>query len=807
MNIHAQGAEFFYGKLGHFFIILSFCFALLSAVSYFLAASTKDILQQQNWIKLGRTSFIIHVFGIISVFVVFYFILLQHQFQYKYVWQHSSKELPFYFVFSAMWAGQEGSTLLWMFWHAILGLVLIFKAKEYESPVLSFMALAQVLLGSMLLGVYIFNYKMGSSPFALLKDTMDIPIFKMNPNYIPEDGTGLNPSLQNYWMVIHPPTLFLGFASTAIPAAYAFASLWKKDFKNWLTAVSPWALFSLMILGAGILMGGAWAYEALNFGGFWAWDPVENASLVPWLLLAAAIHTLMAAKKTGYSLTATYILFFASFILVMYSSFLTKSGVLGDASVHSFTDMGMSGQLLLCIFAFLFPLFGLLIYRLTKKEIPTPEKEEATSSREFWLFIGSLIFALSAMHIIVLTSFPVINKLPFLTKDLAPPSNIKAHYNNVQIWLAIFVAIGSAVTQFFKYKHSDYKQIFKKLLLSFIMAVVVSTIFIIIYKLYKFDYILLLVAAWFSVIANADYILNVLKRKIKFSGGSVTHIGFALMLIGILISNGKQEVISINKYGIDYGSGFSTDEIAENVLLYKDEPELMGKYRVTYLGDSSADNNIYFNVRYEELNKQGKVKKSFVLHPNILMNSKMGNNPVPSTRKTLLSDLYTHVTAVPLKEDGSPSDSISKKTYTVAVGDTIALSNAMAVIAGVNPHATIDSFEMLADDIALGLDIQYVRLDTVAMLEPIYFIRDLMATSIADEYPKDDIKFAVTKLLPETKQFELVVEQKIRKYIIMKAIKFPLINFLWFGIVIMMIGIFISLRKAIQDRKLRHARN
>jgi cytochrome c-type biogenesis protein CcmF len=579
MNIHAVGPHLLVGKLGHFLIILSFVTSLSACLAYFFATLRKnDTVSSFAWINFGRKLFILHTVAVIGIFGSLLLIIHQHYFEYKYVFEHSSLALPWYYQFSSLWSGQEGSTLLWMFWHAVLGMVLIFKAKSWESPVMSIMSLAQVMLGSMLLGIYFLGYKLGSNPFALMRDTMDIPIFKMNPEWIPEDGTGLNPSLQNYWMVIHPPTLFLGFAATTIPAAYALASLWQRNFTDWVKPVLPWSLFALMVLGTGILMGGAWAYEALSFGGFWAWDPVENASLVPWLVLAAGIHTLMAYKHTGYSLHATYLFFIGSFLLILYSSFLTKSGILGDASVHSFTDMGMSGQLIVTVLVFLLPALYLFFDRMRKKQIPAKQEEEQLGSREFWLFIGSLIFVFAAIHIIVLTSFPVINKV-FNTK-LAPPSDIKNHYNNVQIWMAILAAFGSAVTQFFKYKNSGLKQIVKQLSLVFLISAGLTIAVIVPYKLYHAAFILLTFSGFFAILANTQYIFQVIKGKWKIAGGSVSHIGFAIMLIGILISQGRQEVLSVNRFGIDYGSGFSDQEIAENVLLYQNEPTLMGKYRL-----------------------------------------------------------------------------------------------------------------------------------------------------------------------------------------------------------------------------------
>lgn len=792
MNIHAIGQNMLFGKVGHFLIILSFATSLAACIAYIFATINRnDTSKSFPWISFGRKMYILHavtVFGVMSSLLI---IIHSHLFEYKYVWEHTSKSLPTYYQFSAMWSGQEGSTLLWMFWHGILGCVLIFKAKDWESPVLSIVALAQVLLGSMLLGIHLFGYKFGSSPFALMRDTMDIPVFKMNPDWVPEDGTGLNPSLQNYWMVIHPPTLFLGFAACTIPAAYAISSLWLKDFTGWVKPVLPWSLFALMILGTGILMGGAWAYEALSFGGFWAWDPVENASLVPWLILAAGIHTLMAYKHTGYSLHATYLFFIGSFLMVLYSSFLTKSGILGDASVHSFTDLGMSGQLVVIILAFLIPAIYLFIDRTLKKQIPAKHEEEQLSSREFWLFIGSLVFIFASVHIIVLTSFPVINKI--FGAKLAPPSDIKSHYNNVQIWMATLVALGSAITQFFKYKKTDYIKVSKQLLIAFAVSVALSIAIVIPFKLYRLDYVLLIFCGLFSILANAQYVFQVLNGKWKIAGGSVSHIGFAIMLIGILVSQGRQEVLSVNKFGIDYGKGFSENEIAENVLLYENEPANMGKYRVTYLGDSFAVQNIYFNVKYEELDKKGNVRNTFVLHPNILMNSKMGNNPVPSTRKTLGSDLYTHITSAPLKEDGTPVDSMVQDTYTVAVGDTIPASRCMVVFEGINPDAEIKGFQKQPKDIAIGAKMKFISMDTTYNIEPVYLVREVVATSVPARVEKNNVSFSVVKILPEENKMQILVEQKLNKFIIMKAIKFPFINVLWLGCFVMVFGILISL--------------
>ena len=254
-----------------------------------------------------------------------------------------------------------GLLLLWLFWNALIGLVLQRVAKDWESPVMVVIAFSQIALGSMLLGFHWGDLKIGSSPFDLLReqrpDFLNIPILGQIGvgNYLEvfKDGNGLNALLQNYWMVIHPPTLFLGFATAIVPFAYSIAALWRNNDRGWISHALIWGLVCVGILGLGIIMGGFWAYEALSFGGYWAWDPVENASLMPWLIMASAAHMLIITKATGRHLFTSHLLTQLAFWLVLYATFLTRSGILGEASVHSFTDLGLSGQLLLFLLAFL----------------------------------------------------------------------------------------------------------------------------------------------------------------------------------------------------------------------------------------------------------------------------------------------------------------------------------------------------------------------------------------------------------------------------------------------------------------------
>ena len=309
MNIEYIGEALVFGKIGNLLIAVAFVGALLAGISYYLGFKNES--ESASWKKLGRTAFIIHAFAVVGIFSLLYYLIFTHRFEYYYVWQHSSKILPWQYIFASFWEGQEGSFLLWTFWHIILSLFIIRKAGFWESPVMVTICMVQVFLVSMVLGVNIFEYKIGTNPFVLLRehpDMANLPFIKM-PDYLQriDDGRGLNPLLQNYWMVIHPPVLFLGFASTLIPFAFAMAGLMSGKVKEWTAVAIPWSFFGIMALGTGILMGAAWAYEALSFGGFWAWDPVENASLVPWLTFVGAGHVMMINRKNGSTLISSFL--------------------------------------------------------------------------------------------------------------------------------------------------------------------------------------------------------------------------------------------------------------------------------------------------------------------------------------------------------------------------------------------------------------------------------------------------------------------------------------------------------------------
>lgn len=647
------------GQWGHFAIIASFVMALLSAFAYYKSETTND----RAWHRLGRYAFTTHAVATLAVIGLLFYIMLNRMYEYEYAWAHVSDILPFKYMFSAFWEDQAGSFLLWAFWHIVLGFVLFWTARKWEAPVMVGLSLIQVFILSMLLGIYLIpggeGFKLGFNPFMLLRDSVDAPIFQ-NADYLSLiSGKGLNPLLQNYWMTIHPPTLFLGFASTAIPFCYAMAALWRRDARGWLQPVLPWALFSGAILGLGILMGAAWAYEALSFGGYWAWDPVENMSLVPWLILIAGIHTNLIARQTDHSIRATLVFYGLTFVLVLFSTFLTRSGILGDSSVHSFTEMGLEWQLVMFILFFLG--WFLWMYVARQKSMAPRTDEEPLLTREFWMFIGSLVLLFSAVLITFTTSIPVYNKLAdgvgwIVGKDFSDlhrtlPLDPIEHYNKYQFWIAMLLGFLTGFTQFMRYKSGPMDAQKRRLLIRYgvLLAVAAALTWLTWNWLgYRgWAYHLLLFSAWFAVVGNLHYLVSYLRGNMKLGASTIAHIGFGLMIVGIVASGVKKQHISQNRFAME--GILPADIINKNVLLFKNRPLLINGYKVTYLSDTLIGHLRTYEIQFDRLDEHGHIAETFLLYPDVQFDNDFLKQAAsnPSTKRYFFKDVFTHISGLP----------------------------------------------------------------------------------------------------------------------------------------------------------------
>lgn len=707
------------GVVGHLAIILSFVAALAGSYAYFRAMKSDD----RRWTRLGGAYYIIHGFAVLLVIGLIIFLMANERYEYKYVWEHVSADLPTRYIFSAFWEGQEGSFLLWAFWHVVLGAFLVRSKGTWKAPVMGVLLAVQAVICSMLLGIYITeNFKLGINPFPLLRDTMQAPIFARADYLSMIDGSGLSPLLQNYWMTIHPPTLFLGFASVTIPFGFALGGLISGKHREWLKPALPWALFSAGILGTGILMGSAWAYEALTFGGYWAWDPVENMSLVPWIILLAGIHSNLIARRSGYSLRATYAFYLLAFILVLYSTFLTRSGVLGDTSAHAFTQMGLEWQLV--GFIAIFAISSLWLLLRNWKRIPMPEKEEKLVSREFWMFIGTLVLLFSAILISFTTSIPVWNKiLDFFAgitgSDLSDlhrtaPVEPIPHYNRFQLWIAICIALLSGIAQFLRYREprwdSNRSRFLRSTLISLAGGLGLTIVLSLWIEVYAWQYWLLMGCGAFAIIANALYLVQYAKGNLSQTASGVAHFGFAVMVIGILASGLNQRTISTNPFA-QTGLVDGLDP-QKYVTLIKERPTFMNGYWVEYVKDTIEGNSRIFTVLYTRLNAEMDTVETFTLHPDVLFNNKLTKVEAsnPATKHYLSHDIFTYVAALPgeqmdIEAARQINDTLNFRELRLTPTDTFSNTKFALWLEDVNLDPDTDDYTRVPGDLPVQVDI------------------------------------------------------------------------------------------------------
>ncbi len=726
-EIQYVGEHLWIHYAGHFLICLGFFSALFAGTAFVLNRNEMS----DAWKKSLKWAFGIHVFSIFSSIALIFFMMSQHYYEYNYVWAHVSDELPKRYILSAFWEGQEGSFLLWMFWNCILGFFFVRFKSRFDHSILAIILSVNVILTSMLLGIYIGDSRIGSSPFVLLRQIMNIPLFN-NAEYTQLiKGNGLNPLLQNYWMIIHPPTLFLGFASTIVPFAYALSGLIQKDFSNWIKPVLPWALFSGFILGTGILMGGAWAYEALSFGGYWAWDPVENMSLVPWIVLVAGIHTNLVAKSTGYSIGATLSLYFLSFILVVYSSFLTRSGILGDSSAHAFTQMGLEWQLV--IFCCIVSIVPLAYYFSRYKLIPQKENEEQFQSREFWMFIGSLVLLFSALLISFTTSIPVYNKLLDQFAKLfntsleswhrSPPLEPIKHHNQYQLWIAVLIALLSSASIYLKYLGDKPLKLgtsfFKSIGLAFGCAAILTWISSNSFESLHWSHLILLGSAWFALCSTILYwILSIRFNPMQF-GLVCSHSGFAILLLGILFTGINKRILSNNEFAQrNLVENWSEDDISKHLTLLKEQKMFMNGYWVNYASDTFISKTRIYTLNFWKEDSLNNITESFVLHPEIQYDNKLSKVAAsnPSTKHYINRDVFSLIAQIPQTQTDVESaqkaeDSLKYELYYCKLNDTFYTKSHYLILDSIKHSFSAKDFEFKESDQKIQLSFSVHKLE------------------------------------------------------------------------------------------------
>src|SRR5712664_2140652 len=347
--------------------------------------------------------------------------LFQHDFNVEYVAAYTSRNLPIFYTWSALYAGQKGSLLFWATVLALFGSLALWLTPRRQRALVPYVAAVVALVASFFLSVMLFG---GANPFHRLA-------------YTPLDGSGLNPQLQNPGMVFHPPMLYLGYISITIPFAFAIAALLSRRLDTgWIQAIRKWTLVSWLFLSIGITLGMWWAYVELGWGGYWAWDPVENASLLPWLTMTAFLHSVMIQEKRGMLKKWNLALIIGSWLLSIFGTFITRSGVI--SSVHSFTQSSVGYFFL----AFLI-ISGVASFALYANRLPLLEAEarlESMVSREASFLFNNLLFIGIAFSVLWGTLFPILSELVQGVKITYGPATF--NFVNIPLGLALLLLTG-----------------------------------------------------------------------------------------------------------------------------------------------------------------------------------------------------------------------------------------------------------------------------------------------------------------------------------------------------------------------------
>jgi len=515
------------------------------SIGIFVLAIIASLLRRP---KEATALFVAGSAALITVFGCLTTLFVTDQFQYEYVFGHSDTIISPSFKVAAVWTAQEGSFLLWAAASAVFGLLTVWGTGKYRSAYVgTYSGILAVLAG-------ILAYE---SPFAIMKD-----VIRDGKVFVPAFGNGMVPSLQNYWVVIHPPVIFLGFGSLAVMAAYAVAAMVAGDPEEWIAKVRPWNLASLAILGLGVCMGGLWAYETQGWGGFWAWDPVENVSLVPWLFAAVFAHGVIVQAARKLWVAGNLFLGAVPFLIFVYGTFLTRSGLLDKVSNHSFASMDGSALVILrtALAAAVVAFVGLWIWKgpALARSVRTQPTEELALSREKLYRYGMLLLSMLATVISLGMSWPVITAL----RGGEGARVEEGLYHLVVVWFFIPVLLLMASAPFVNWKGHTFREFLIRinvLLAAAIFCTGLTFVFIqgpgwgvhvttsdtvhgpFQTKLPLIPVLaILLLCCWFTAITGAVRAFQLGRKMQMAAGGYVAHLGLAVVMAGLILSRGLE---------------------------------------------------------------------------------------------------------------------------------------------------------------------------------------------------------------------------------------------------------------------------
>ena len=605
-------------ELGSYSLLLALALSVYAFIAGFLAMVRKgpgsDVLGE----TARRAG--IAVFGAVLVAsAVLVVAAFQNNFSIAYIQQHSNIDLPAPYKFAVLWSGQEGSLLFWSMLLAVYGLVLRLRNKVDKKLV----AYASIIIS----GVQVF--------FLLLNNFAANP-FAMNFRKV-ADGNGLNPLLQYPEMVIHPPMLYLGYVGFTVPFAFALAALiMKYPGEKWIHITRRWTMVTWAFLSCGIVLGSHWAYYVLGWGGYWGWDPVENASLLPWLAGTAFLHSVMMQEKRGMLKIWNMWLIFSTFMLAIFGTFLTRSGVV--SSVHAFAQSSIGTWFL----TFLAIVLAVCVYffALNKDHLRSENRLESLVSRESSFLFNNLILLVACFTVLWGTLFPVLSEWVQGQKiTVGPP-----FFNKVMIPVALLLLFLTAVGPLFSWRKTSVDSLKRNLMVPGALSVAVGVLIIVFgwikpwtqqEDFYSWMTIVLSVLVIATVLSEflrgarviagqtgrnllaGAYVLT--RRNTRRYGGYIVHFGIAVLLIGFA------------------GSAFNSDIERE---LGNGESMSLGPYTMTCRTYTQDDNPNYGSVwAIIDVTKNGKPVTTLFPERRLYKASEQPST-MPAVYSTIREDLY-----------------------------------------------------------------------------------------------------------------------------------------------------------------------
>lgn len=632
------------GDAGRFLILATAALFAFSAISW-LFSSKWPILS-----RFGKFGFTAACMSLLGAFVSLGILFANNRFEYEYVYGHADTHNALAYRIAGIWSGQQGSFLLWASCSALFAVFTVAKTGIYRR----WYSIAFAFFLGGIASILAFE-----SPFNL--NLVD------GKPFVPIEGLGLAPSLQNYWVVIHPPTIFLGFGSLTALFALAFAAMAVKDYEAWIPIVRPWAIVSVTLVGLGLCMGGFWAYETLGWGGFWMWDPVENVSFVPWCFGAAFIHgVIVQATKKKWQMS-NLLLAGLPFLVFLYGTFLTRSGMLSDASVHSFAEMDRSALKLLVVLLGgtilgFGSLWGVRVYQ-ARKAVQAIEPDVGLKRESFYV-IGIATLLMMGVATMIGMSVPLIQAL----KGQKPSVVEERVYHEVLPWIFIPLMLLMAVTPFVSWRGMGGRALAARVYTTLCVSVGITGLLLFAtvvspfgkqiemaptltmfgkYEISGLAWLMFLVGICvFVLVGNAWRVAELFKCSRMGTAPFIAHIGVAILMAGLIISRGF--------------------ETKERSIVMEDHPGRVLNYEVRYAGMTSDVHDRDNQLKLVFYDRKPGSKPLFTATPGLYKVETGGQENTmvwPHIQRGLLMDTYVSL--------GQPQNEASQEVK-LAVGKSLA---------------------------------------------------------------------------------------------------------------------------------------